>query len=76
MFTHTNVFGFLGGVPPLGVAIRDGKVRATGSFAVYITAGVFGATLLPLFIWLWSDAKSRISAALGMRRRNHYDAHL
>lgn len=64
-FTHQNVFGFLGGIP-VADAVRDGKVRAQGAFEVYITAGVFGATLLPLFIWLWSDGKSRISALLGM----------
>ena len=63
--THKNVFGLLGGTP-LGVAIRDGKVRATGSFEVYITAGTFGATLVPLFIWLWAAAKSRVAALLGM----------
>ena len=63
---HINVFGYLGGFPPLGVAVREGKIRSTGSFAVYITAGVFGATLLPLFVWLWSEAKSRIAAGFGM----------
>lgn len=63
--THENIFGLLGGMP-LGVVIREGKARSTGSFEVYITAGVFGATLLPLFIWLWTDAKSKISASLGM----------
>jgi len=63
--THTNVFGLLGGMP-IGVAIRDGKARATGSFEVYITAGVFGATLLPLCIYLWTVAKSRLMAAVGI----------
>lgn len=63
--THKNVFGYLGGVP-LGVTMREGKARAMGAFSVYITAGVFGATLLPLFIWLWSDAKSKSGALLGM----------
>jgi hypothetical protein len=63
--THKNIFGLLGGSSP-EVVIRDGKIRSWGSFEVYITAGVFGATLLPLFIWLWSDAKSRIIGLLGM----------
>jgi hypothetical protein len=65
LFTHQNLFGFLGG-QPVTDAVRDGKVRAQGPFEVYITAGVFGATLLPLFIWLWSGAKSRIGALLGI----------
>jgi hypothetical protein len=64
--THKNVFGLLGGVPPVEVAIRDDKTRSTGAFAVYITAGVFGATLLPLYIWLWSDVKSRMTAVVGI----------
>jgi hypothetical protein len=63
--THNNAFGLLGGTPPLEVAIRDGKTRSTGAFAVYITAGVFGATVLPLFMWLWANAKSKV-ALLGM----------
>src|SRR5258708_30369687 len=31
-----------------------------------ITAGTFAATLLPLFILLWSNGKSKIMAALGI----------
>lgn len=64
-FTHQNVFGLLGGTP-LSVSMRDGKARAMGSFEVYITAGVFGATLLPLFMSLCSDAKTRLIALLGI----------
>jgi hypothetical protein len=63
--THQNVFGLLGGAP-LSVMVRDGQVRAMGSFEVYITAGVFGATLLPLFISLCSDAKARLVGLLGI----------
>ena len=64
-YTHKNVFGLLGGTS-VAVAIREGKARSTGSFAVYITAGVFGATLLPLCVLLWCDLRSRVVAALGM----------
>jgi hypothetical protein len=63
--THRNIFGLLGGVP-VEVAMRDGKPRSSGPFEVYITAGVFGASLLPLFVSLWSDAKAKIMASLGM----------
>lgn len=64
-FTRNNIFGYLGGTP-VSVPIRDGKVRSMASFEVYITAGVFGATLLPLFMWLWSDPKSRLIGSLGV----------
>jgi len=63
--THQNVFGWLGGIER-AVAVREGKARSTGVFEVYITAGVFGATLLPLFIWLWSESKSKILASLAL----------
>jgi hypothetical protein len=63
--THLNIFGLLGGVP-LDPQIRDGKLRSQAAFMVYIDAGVFGATLMPLLLWLWSHAKSRVAAALGM----------
>lgn len=63
--THRNIFGLLGG-SPVGVSVRDGKPRAMGSFEVYITAGAFGGTLLPLLIWLWQDRESRRFAIAGL----------
>jgi hypothetical protein len=60
--THHNIFGLLGG----RVAERDGKFRSQGAFEVFLTAGAFGATLLPLLVWLWSDTKSRVIAYLGI----------
>lgn len=62
--TGENIFGRLGGMPD--TTIRDGKVRSQAAFEVFITAGAYGATLLPLVIWLWSDAKSRMASFLGM----------
>jgi hypothetical protein len=56
--SHINYFGQLGGtlaVPEM----RDGKVRSNGPFRHAICAGAYGATLVPLLIWLWSDRKSR-----------------
>ncbi len=38
---------------------RNGAIRSMGPFLHSIPAGAFGATLVPLLIWLWSDAKSR-----------------
>lgn len=63
--TLRNVFGLLGGVS-LVPQIRDGQIRSQGAFGVYIDAGVFAAVLIPLFIWLWSDPKSRLAAVLGI----------
>jgi hypothetical protein len=63
--THRNIFGLFGGAP-ITPQIRDGKIRSQGAFEVYIDAGVFGAILVPLFVWLSSDRKSRVTAYLGM----------
>jgi hypothetical protein len=63
--THQNIFGFLGGFG-ITPAERAGGIRAQGIFGVYIDAGVFGAILIPLFVCLWSDGKSRVAAALGI----------
>ena len=60
----SNLFGLLGGMPAL--TIRDGKIRSQGAFAVFITAGTYGATLPPLLIWLWSETKSRFSSITGL----------
>ena len=63
-FTGSNIFAQLGGMPV--TTVRDGRIRSQAAFEVFITAGAYGATLLPLLVWLWSDSKSRILAALGM----------
>jgi hypothetical protein len=63
--THFNVFTLVGGVP-LAPAMREGGVRAQGAFAIYLDAGVFGAILIPLFIWLWSGAGARVIAFMGI----------
>jgi hypothetical protein len=59
-----NIFASLGGLSPM--AVRDGQIRSQGAFETYITAGVFGATLLPLLIWLWSEGSGRIAASLAI----------
>ena len=63
--THQNVFGLLGGVQ-LTPQIRAGSARSQAAFGVYIEAGEFGAILVPLLVWLWSDKRSRIAACVGM----------
>jgi hypothetical protein len=63
--TGQNVFGQLGGI--LGAPeVRNGKIRSQGTFQHSITAGSFGATLVPLLVWLWSDLKTRKIAMLGL----------
>ena len=62
---HQNVIGYLGGIP-VGIDIREGSIRAHGSFAVSITAGVFGATLLCLFVLLWQSGRSKLLGIIGI----------
>ena len=63
--TYQNIFGLLGGVP-LTTQVRDGKVRSQAVFQHPLTAGAFGATLLPLFFLLWTKGKSKSIAAIGL----------
>jgi len=63
--TGRNIFGFLGGVS-IWTAIREGKLRSQGAFEVYVTAGAFGASLLPLFVSLLPEGKSKATAILGI----------
>lgn len=60
-----NVFAIIGDVPvePL---VRAGVIRARASFGHPILAGCFGATLVPLFFWLWKSGRARGLAAAGM----------
>jgi hypothetical protein len=63
--TGGNVFGLLGGTLSVSET-RNGAIRSMGPFLHSIPAGAFGATLVPLLIWLWSDVKSRKLAVLGL----------
>lgn len=63
--TKQNPFGLLGGFR-LTPAERNGQIRSQGAFEVYITAGVFGATLVPLFVWFWSVGRHKVAAAAGL----------
>ena len=56
--TRQDLFGQLGGTAAVP-EMRDGKIRSQGPFRHSIPAGMYGATLIPLLIWLWSDPKSR-----------------
>src|SRR5271157_660153 len=63
---HVNVFGYLGGAP-ITPAVRNGQTRAQVIFGHPILAGCFGATMAPLFFWLWKSgrAKALAAAAIG-----------
>jgi hypothetical protein len=63
--SRVNVFSYINSfsiVPWL----RDGRVRAQGTFSNSITAGTFGATLFPLFFWLWKGGKAKVFGILGL----------
>jgi hypothetical protein len=61
----TNPFGILGGTR-LVPEVREGKVRCQGAFQHSIVAGVFGSTVLPLFLWLAARGKARMMGWLGV----------
>lgn len=60
-----NVFALLMG-GRIAPNIRNGNIRCRGVFEQEIIASSFGGTLVPLFIWLWIEAKARIVAFLGL----------
>jgi hypothetical protein len=62
--THRNIFGYLGGMP-LTVTVRDGKIRSEGVMGC-LYAGVFAGTIIPMFLWLWTQTKSRLAAVAGL----------
>lgn len=63
--TRVNVFSYVGGhtIVPW---IRNGRVRAQGVFGNSITAGTFGAVLMPLFFWLWKSGETRFWGVVGL----------
>ena len=62
--SHINVFGLLGGVSSQ-VVVRDGHLRA-GATLGCLHAGAFAGVLIPLFLWLWTDGKSKVAALAGL----------
>jgi hypothetical protein len=63
--TGKNIFGVLGGVRLMS-EVRAGRIRSEAVFQHSILAGVFGATMMPLFIWLWKSARARILSVVGV----------
>jgi MFS family permease len=63
--TRVNLFSYVNGYAIIPW-IRNGMVRAQGVSANSITAGAIGATLLPLFFWLWKSGKAKLWGAIGL----------
>ena len=64
--TRYNVFSVFGGVSSV-TGIREGRLRCQGPFSHPIIAGVFWASLMPLFVaLLWQGKRERLLAGLGV----------
>jgi len=63
--TGRNVLSIFGGVPEF-TAMRTGYLRSQGPFEVYLTAGAFGASLLPLFLSMWKRNGAHLLAGVGL----------
>jgi hypothetical protein len=63
-FTHRSLFEPFGGIGEL--TIRNGRPRCQGAFRVGITSGIFGATLMPMFVGLFRLSGRRGPAVLGI----------
>lgn len=62
--TGQNMMGLLGGIRPIS-DVRNGRIRAEGVFQHPILAGSFGATVFPLFLWLWKRGTGKLVAMVG-----------
>jgi hypothetical protein len=61
-FTHQNVFSFAEASSP---EIREGHIRSSGALG-NLWAGAFAGVLVPLFLWLWTEKRSRMAAYAGL----------
>jgi hypothetical protein len=64
-FSHVNPFSYLAGYPIIP-EVRNGSLRAQGPFHHAILAGTFGATLIPLFFWLWKSGQNKLFGLVGL----------
>jgi hypothetical protein len=64
--SHMNAFGLLGGMlNGTGITLKNGHIRS-GATLGCLYAGAFSGVLIPLFVWLWKEPKSRILAGIGL----------
>jgi hypothetical protein len=61
-FTHQNFFNSFGANQP---TIREGHVRSEGALGT-LYGGTFAGVLIPLFLWLWTEKRSRLAAYAGL----------
>ena len=61
-FTHENVFSFAGAHPP---TLREGHVRSEGAMG-NLWSGALAGVSIPLFLWLWTEEKSKVAACAGI----------
>ncbi len=64
-YTGRNYFSIFGGIPDVTM-VRDGMIRAQASFENAISAGIFGAALLPAFVGLWRQKGARLFSIVGI----------
>lgn len=62
--SKVNVFAYIGGIPSW-VTIRNGSIRS-GATLGCLYAGAFSGVLIPIFVWLFRQKKSRLAAVAGM----------
>lgn len=61
-FTYRNVFAFLGAHDP---TLREGHIRSEGVLGT-LQGGTFAGVSIPLFLWLWTQEKSRLTSYAGI----------
>lgn len=61
--TASNPYRLLGGQSLVSI-VRDGRIRAQGSFGTPILAGTAAATALPFLVSIWREKKSLALAAI------------
>jgi hypothetical protein len=61
-FTRQNVLGFLGAASP---AMREGHIRSEGVLGA-LHGGTLAGVLMPMFVLLWNERKSRLAACAGL----------
>jgi hypothetical protein len=64
--TGTNLFRSMGGQGWEGAVMREGRYRCVASFRGPITAGIFGASLMPLFVGMAFGSQRRSAAVVGL----------
>lgn len=62
-FTGNNPYRFFGGQSLVSI-VRDGRIRAQGSFGTPILAGTVAATALPFFVSMWHEKKCLAMVAM------------